>query len=44
MTRAIIERLDWLCGLPAGTVWTEYHWREVCQLQQEVEQLTKETK
>lgn len=36
MRTALNDRLDWLCDLPVGTVWTEYHWREACQIKQEM--------
>lgn len=32
----IKESLDFLCDISPGTIWTEYHWRLVLQLKQEL--------
>lgn len=28
-------RLDWLCNLPLGTTWTEWHWREALSIREQ---------
>lgn len=32
----IKKRLDFLCSVDPGDIWTEFHWREVSQVRQEV--------
>jgi hypothetical protein len=39
MPETLKARLEWLTNLEPGTVWTEYHWREALQLEQEVTDL-----
>ena len=41
-TTSIKERLDHLVDLQPGTVWTEYHWRDVLQLKQELMEVVPE--
>lgn len=38
----IIDTLEHLCSIEPGYVWTEYDWRMVLQLKQEVESMTRQ--
>jgi hypothetical protein len=33
----IKDTIEFLCDMSPGTVWTEYHWRLVLQLKQDIE-------